>query len=497
MSATATHCDPSAAVGRKGGLLSLQIVNPDSLGVSYHGGRRGASSPVTPWEGQLKALVDDNKKDLFTLDTTTSSSIQEAGFVVVGTEDTSVLQVMIKRPPSVPLVADKSPPAVCGPGTGYNRSALHRAVCEMDIETVGLLLTAADDDLPRSKVLALLKQPDEAGFRPLHTAAALCLGNPTMTAAAGELLRQLLAAGADVSSGDSNGNTALHWAARAGDKDAVSQLLNRNAVLDLKNASGETALHWGMRAGYRGMPVVAVLLESGARPSVANNKFKRPLELAAEGFMDDECSLCYARNLELKHAGKKMSKELQRALKETALERKETRAHMLIRSPQSRSLVLYHPECLEHHPKSSSDWEAPDRITSIMRRVLPSSDSAGVTETSGVFPHEVTVSQEFDRASLELLSRVHSTEYLSFVNSLSKDLEKQVKESENSAMDESDSGLECRPPVVPFTPLVQRTMIKVAESSVKLNDNSDTAFSAGSLKAARRAAGAVQHAVDW
>ena len=28
-------------------------------------------------------------------------------------------------------------------------------------------------------------------------------------------------------------------------------------------------------------------------------------------------------------------------------------------------------------------------------------------------------------------------------------------------------------------------------------EHSDTAFSAGSLKAARRAAGAVQHAVDW
>jgi acetoin utilization deacetylase AcuC-like enzyme len=45
--------------------------------------------------------------------------------------------------------------------------------------------------------------------------------------------------------------------------------------------------------------------------------------------------------------------------------------------------------------------------------------------------------------------------------------------------------------------MVQRSMIKVKESDVKLGINSDTAFSAGSLKAARRAAGAVQHAVDW
>jgi hypothetical protein len=46
---------------------SLQIVNPDSLGVSFSdlaskGGKRnkllhGQASPSTPWDGQLEALV--------------------------------------------------------------------------------------------------------------------------------------------------------------------------------------------------------------------------------------------------------------------------------------------------------------------------------------------------------------------------------------------------------------------------------------------------------
>jgi len=40
-------------------------------------------------------------------------------------------------------------------------------------------------------------------------------------------------------------------------------------------------------------------------------------------------------------------------------------------------------------------------------------------------------------------------------------------------------------------------MTKAAESSIKLGAHSDTSFSVGSLRAARRAAGAVQHAVDW
>lgn len=35
------------------------------------------------------------------------------------------------------------------------------------------------------------------------------------------------------------------------------------------------------------------------------------------------------------------------------------------------------------------------------------------------------------------------------------------------------------------------------EAKAKEDGHSDTSFSAGSLKAARRAAGAVQHAVDW
>lgn len=39
-------------------------------------------------------------------------------------------------------------------------------------------------------------------------------------------------------------------------------------------------------------------------------------------------------------------------------------------------------------------------------------------------------------------------------------------------------------------------MIKIEESRVKLGAHSDTSFSVGSLRAARRAAGAVQHAVD-
>jgi len=412
---------------------------------------------------------------------------------------------------------------VSGPANAYNRTELHQAVCEMNLKKLvqQLSIVANQSD-------AVLQKWDDAGYCPLHTACAANLNESNHNNqathnnddecedAAGdnnndnpvEVVRGLLAAGADAAREDSKGNTPLHWAARAGDTAVANLLLLRNSPLDAKNNCGETPLHWSMRAGRNGMGVTSLLLKNGGRPGILSAEFKRPIDVAADGFVDEEGSVAALRVLEQQRCrnkqNKQPSREYKKALKETADERRDARANLLIRSAHSRTLVLHHPECLEHHPKSTSDWEVPDRITRIMNRVAPSSDSAGVTETSGIFPHEVTVSKEFDRAKLELLSRVHSTEYLSFVNELSKDLEKQLKEAEETTMvdDSSNQGADgsvssCPPAVVPFTPMVQRTMIKLEEPSVKLGVNSDTSFSSGSLKAARRAAGAVQHAVDW
>jgi Ankyrin repeats (3 copies) len=338
-----------------------------------------------------------------------------------------------------------------------------------------------------------LNSSDESGYCPLHSACALGLMESSGTSSC-EIIQILIEAGADLSKEDTEGNTPLHWASRAGDKEAVLLLLIKNARTDAKNKKGETPLHWAMRSGRRSMQVVAVLLDNGARASIVDSTFKRPIDVPGEGFMDEERSIV-AIKARL-NAGKKVYKEYKKLWKESSEERSEARANLLLRSTQSKTLVLHHPECLEHHPKSEHDWEAPDRILSIMRRIVPSSDSTGSTESSGIFPYEVTVSKEFEKASLDLLRRVHSPEYLSFVSNLSKDLERQIKEAGGS-LEESEHGFAPPPAVIPFTPMVQRSMIKVEESSVKLSHLSDTAFSAGSLRAARRAAGAVQHAVDW
>eukprot|EP00536_Pseudo-nitzschia_multiseries_P016337 jgi/Psemu1/263567/estExt_Genewise1Plus.C_10800004 len=446
--------------------MSLQIVNPESLGLSHQGimGRKadGLKSPVTPWEGQLQALVSEEKMKVPPKDST------------------------IGGLPTVPKMEERSLNAsssihpICCSGSAYGRSLLHKAVCDMDIAVVQSQLSSQPDYFDRR---------DGKGYCPIHSACALCLKNPNNSFRTSEIVRLLIAAGADASIRDPEGNTPLHWAARAGDRATAQLLLVKNSPKDAKNERGETPLHWAMRAGRVGIPVVSILIENGARPSVWNVQFKRPIDVAADGFFDEPDPVMEIRALDEKK--KKLKKEQRQKLREAAKERKEARANLFDCSAQSRTLVLYHPECSEHIPKSERDWERPDRISSIMERIR---HTYAVSDTPSIYPREIQISQEFERAKLDLLSRVHSTEYLNFVNELSKDLERQHKEQNaNNGKNKDDSGA---PPVVPFTPMVQRSLTKVQESSVKISEDSDTSFSAGSLRAARRAAGAVQHAVD-
>ena len=212
---------------------------------------------------------------------------------------------------------------------------------------------------------------------------------------------------------------------------------------DAKNDKGETPLHWALRAGRRGIPVASILLENGAKPAIWSKEFKRPIEVAADGFHDEDNSVIELKKLVVQR--KRLTKEQRRVLKEAMDERKEARSNLFMLSAQSRTLVLHHPECLQHMPKSNSDWENPDRVRSILEKL--------VGEKSQVYDHEITVSKEFDRAKLDLLSRIHSTEYLNFVNELSKDLERQHKELNGD--DDGTDELDQKPTVVPFTPMVR------------------------------------------
>lgn len=455
--------------------LSLQIVNPDTMGIQHDSkpkrGGDGQASPTTPWDGQLKALV---------------SGANSKGNGVLS-QDSDVTEEMLNSigmpvlPDSQVFPQSPRPHPVCEPGMKYGRSRLHELICSMDVSAVNALLSGAQMDT------SVLQKKDEAGFCPIHSACALSMLQSSNAPEASEITRLLIAAGADVACADSDGNTPLHWAARAGDESVAQILLLKNCPADNQNDSGDTALHWAMKAGRRGMRVVRMLLENGGLASVLNKEFRRPLDVAVTGFSDDDAANGVSTDTKKSRDRRKAEKQKKR--KEMKEEIREVRANLIMHSNQSKTLVLHHPECQEHVPKSDADWEVPDRVNSIMRRVLPT-DS---TETTGIFPHEVLVSSDFDKANVDLLSRIHSNDYLSFVNELSKDLEKRKKTIEKA----KEEGTTPLPHAVPFTPMVQKSLMNFeSESEIKHGDHSDTSFSAGSLRAARRAAGAVQHAVD-
>lgn len=110
---------------------------------------------------------------------------------------------------------------VCGPGSAHDRSPLHRAICELDLTTLQNELATGNTEP--------VSQRDEMGYCPLHTACALGLLRLNRRDVPCEMVRQLIAAGADPSCEDENGNTPLHWSARAGDRDVAEILLRKNS----------------------------------------------------------------------------------------------------------------------------------------------------------------------------------------------------------------------------------------------------------------------------
>ena len=89
-------------------------------------------------------------------------------------------------------------------------------------------LAAIQSELASPNVAEILERKDEAGFCPLHSACALCMKNARNSLIAVEIVRVLLSAGADAAVADSEQNTPLHWASRAGDRAVAELLLLRN-----------------------------------------------------------------------------------------------------------------------------------------------------------------------------------------------------------------------------------------------------------------------------
>ena len=280
----------------------------------------------------------------------------------------------------------------------------------------------------------------------------------------------LLRHGASAKTADADGSTCLHRVAGMGFDKVGRFLCMQGCPVNAINSSGDAALHIAARGGH--MNFLKMLVDLGANCHIRNGQSRCALDILGTGVG----SVAGAAS------SSSASMDSQETMR-TRQAREDLRRILLSAEPRLRTLVLHHPDCLEHSARRPSEWEGPDRLEGILRNI----------QDVTVFPeYELEISSQFKKASVELLGRVHSAEYIAFVDALSK----QVQQMENNEGGSSVTAGLSQGISVPFTPQVQKHILHRAKDDVKDAEVCDTTFSSGTLRAARRAAGAVAYAVD-
>eukprot|EP00597_Dinobryon_sp_UTEXLB2267_P005784 CAMPEP_0170064464 /NCGR_PEP_ID=MMETSP0019_2-20121128/4938_1 /TAXON_ID=98059 /ORGANISM="Dinobryon sp., Strain UTEXLB2267" /LENGTH=1142 /DNA_ID=CAMNT_0010271133 /DNA_START=213 /DNA_END=3641 /DNA_ORIENTATION=+ len=265
-----------------------------------------------------------------------------------------------------------------------------------------LLLEAVGVDLGPG--LALQAEVDEASVH------GLC----------GLLLRH----GASATLTDREGNTGLHLAAVRGFEAVGRLLLAHGCPVNAQNRAGDAASHVAARHGHSSF--VGLLALQGADPHLRNLRCEAALDLLGA----DQHPL-----------------------------REFMRSQLLRMEPRLRTLVLHHDDCMADplpavSASFSGEWEGPDRLVAPLLRLRGQQEFRD---------YELELSSQFDKAGPDLLGRVHSQEYLTYVTRLTRQLSKGPKGKPQS-QGASPS---------PYSSL-----------------------SAATIAASRRSAGAVAHAVE-
>jgi ankyrin repeat protein len=179
------------------------------------------------------------------------------------------------------------------------RAALHRAVAFADVAKVQALLDSGADvnvdvrseesvnsnwgDTPlhmavqdgREQIVRVLiargadvNRANDRGNTPLHRAVEY----PNLVTA-------LLDAGANANAPDVQGRTPLHWVAMGGAKASLETMLARGADVKAVDQQGQTALHCAAREGNTA--AIAALIAAGADANTADRFGATPLHVAA------------------------------------------------------------------------------------------------------------------------------------------------------------------------------------------------------------------------
>jgi len=193
-------------------------------------------------------------------------------------------------------------------GAGY--AALHVAVLVGDSELVKALLThGANPNVQLTKGTPVQRDNTE-----LHLRSSLAGATPFFLAAKfveGDIMRALIAAGANPLLGLQDGTTPLMAAAGVGSKapkytrrdvatpsssgappdndrtlEAVKIALEAGADVNAANEAGDTALHGAASGGYT--EVIQLLADNGAKLNVKNNSGRTPLEAMVKADVDGD-----------------------------------------------------------------------------------------------------------------------------------------------------------------------------------------------------------------
>jgi len=463
---------------------SLSIINPDTLpSAETLSCWSDGDAPETPWETELKAYERNYIPSSVSIseggaegeDTELTTSAEKSSFLAelrnaLAAGDVNLfIELMNKTEAST-----TSAPIASIPTETTSNAGGASLPTEIVLHSQPVRITQTAGRSPSHSLVSTLGKADPATGDCLLVFACSLEPDAIEESDLVRACRRLLEAGVSVTSTDTSGRTGLHRAAATGRCQVGRMLLMKGCPVNAVSASGDTAAHIAATHGQESF--LELLAEFGANPHIRNDRSRAALDMAG----------AEVQELDQHGASRRSQTELQ-------LIRQRIRRVMLTTEPRLRTLILYHDDCLDHSVRRPSDWEGPDRILQLIRRLNNASE----------FPaHEIELSSAFEKAGLELMGRVHSKEYLTFVNTLSKQVRHQqqqhVERVHGAGYDDTEGAQlpPPPPPALPFTPQVQKFMKRLSTEELKNSEYCDTAFSAGTLRAARRAGGAVAHAVD-